>query len=47
VHIGIIVGGIVVAIILALSLSSKSDKDQNTISKMLSLEDAESAFSEG
>ena len=47
IHIGIIVGGIVVAMILALSLPSKSDKDQSTILKMPSLENAKSAVSEG
>ena len=47
IHIGIIVGGIIAAIILALSLSSRSEKGQGAISKMPSLEDAESASSDG
>lgn len=47
IHVGIIVGGIIAAIILALSLSSKSEKDQGAISKRPSLEDAESAFRRG
>jgi len=46
-HIGIIVGGIIVAIILALSLPSKNEKGQGAISKMPSLEDAGNAFSSG
>ena len=46
-HAGIIVGGIIIAIILALSLSSKSEKGQEAISKIPSLEDAESAFDSG
>ena len=47
IHVGIIGGGIIVAIILALSLSSTSEKGQGAISKLPSLEDAENAFSEG
>ncbi len=47
IHIGIIVGGIIVAIILALSLSSKSEKGQGAISKIPSLEDAGDAFGSG
>lgn len=47
IHIGIIIGGIVVAMILALSLPSENDKDQSIISKMPSLADAKNAFSEG
>ena len=47
IHIGIIVGGIIAAVILALSLSSRSEKGQGAISKMPSLEDAESASSDG
>ena len=47
IHIGIIVGGIIAAIILALSLSSKSEKGQSAISKTPSLEAAENAFDDG
>ncbi len=47
IHVGIIVGGIIAAIILALSLSSRSEKDQGVVSKMSSLGDAESAFDNG
>jgi len=47
VHVGVIVGGIIAAIILALSLSSKSEKGQDLISEIPSLEAADSAFSEG
>jgi len=47
IHIGIIVGGIIAAVILALSLSSEGEKGQDAISKMPLLEDAESAYEDG
>ncbi|MCK4912274.1 MAG: L,D-transpeptidase family protein [Candidatus Omnitrophica bacterium] len=47
IHIGIIVGGIIIAVILALSLPSKNEEEQNINPDKISLKDAENVFDSG
>jgi len=47
VHVGIIIGGIILAVILALVLPSKNEKNQRVIVNEFSLKDADNIFDSG